>query len=98
VAHWIAHFWFWLTGARDESGTAYGLWSGFGGALPDVMIAVALAGWLRHNNCAQHRCWRLGRHPVGDSGVRTCRRHHPVLGRHGKLTAEKIASLHRGHS
>lgn len=73
----------------------YNLWSGFGGALPDVLILTALAGWLYHNNCHQHRCWRIGRHPVGDTGLRVCRRHHPVLGRHERLTAGKIAELHQ---
>lgn len=94
---WLTHWIFTVLGNRNEAGAWYGLWSGFGGALPDILILTALIGWTRHNNCNQHRCWRLGRHPVGDSGVRVCRRHHPVLGRRGKLTADKIAGLHREH-
>jgi hypothetical protein len=82
-----------ITGNRDEAGAWYGLWSGFGGALPDVLILTALAGWLYHNNCHQHRCWRVGRHPVGDTGIRVCRRHHPVLGARGKLTRDAIAEI-----
>jgi hypothetical protein len=95
VTAWVAHLFFWLTGARDEGGTAYGLMSGAGGALPDVLMPTAFAGWWAHNNCHQHRCWRIGRHPVGAAGVRTCRRHHPELGRHNRLTAEIIAEMHR---
>lgn len=91
----IAHLWWWLTGARDESGTAYGLWSGFGGAVPDVMILAAMIGWYKHQNCHQHRCWRIGRHKVGDTGIVVCRRHHPVLGQHDRLTGEAIKALHR---
>jgi hypothetical protein len=92
---WLTHLFFAFTGAKNEAGWPYGLWSGFGGALPDILILTALTGWLHHNNCHQHRCWRLGRHPVGDTGLRVCRRHHPELGRHGRLTASKIAELHK---
>lgn len=91
---WAAHWWFTITGARDEAGGWYGLWSGFGGALPDVLLLTAFLGWARHNQCHRDRCWRLGRHPVGQTGIRTCRVHHPELGGHRRLTGEKIASLH----
>jgi hypothetical protein len=93
---WLAHWIFTILGNRNEAGAWYGLWSGFGGALPDVLILTALAGWARHNNCHQHRCWRLGRHQVSDTGVKTCRRHHPLLGAHDRLTGEKIAEIHEG--
>lgn len=73
----IAH-WFWLiSGARNESGTLYGLWSGLGGALPDIMLPIALAGWYWHHTCHVSRCWRPGRHAVDGTAYRACRRHHP---------------------
>jgi hypothetical protein len=91
LTHWL----FTVMGNRDEAGAWYGWWSGLGGAIPDVMILVAFLGWARHNNCHQHRCWRLGRHKVGDTGLVVCRRHHPVLGQHERLTGETIKALHR---
>jgi hypothetical protein len=97
VPAWIAHLFFWFTGARDEGGTAYGLLSGAGGALPDVLMGTAIAGWYWHRTCHQHRCWRPGRHPVGATGIRTCRKHHPDLGKRRRLTADLIAELHRKH-
>lgn len=66
--------WFVLTGARDEAGGYYGLWSGFGGALPDVLIFSAMAGWYWQRTCHVPRCWRLGRHHV--DGSPWCSRHH----------------------
>jgi hypothetical protein len=94
VTAWIAHLFFAVTGARDESGTAYGLLSGAGGALPDVLMLTAIGGWYLHRTCHVSRCWRAGRHPVGTTGVKTCRRHHPELRHHRRLTAERIARLH----
>lgn len=64
-----------LSGSRNEPGGWYGLWSGFGGALPDVLIFSAMAGWYWHKNCHVHHCWRVGRHPAGPYVV--CRRHLP---------------------
>ena len=92
--HAVTHFIFWLLGSRDETGAWYGFWSGVGGSIPDVLILTAIIGWWVHNNCHRHRCWRVGRHPVEGTGIRTCRRH-PVLGAHPKLTAEHILHLHR---
>lgn len=70
----IAH-WFWLfTGARNEGGDIYGLWSGFGGAVPDFLILGGFVTFLRRHNCHQHRCWRLGRHTV--DGSPWCNHHH----------------------
>lgn len=92
--HWLVHVYFAVTGAADEPGKTYGFWSGFGGTL--LFSAICLFPvWWYHNNCHQHRCWRVGRHPVEGTGITTCRRHHPVLGPHRKLTAEKILHLHK---
>lgn len=96
-AHWLTQWIFMILGSRDEGGAWYGFWSGFGGAMPDILILTALLAWWKHKNCHQHRCWRIGRHPVGATGLVTCRKHHPVLGAHGKLTSGTIAALHTGN-
>lgn len=88
---WIAHAFFWLTGARDEAGAAYGLWSGFGGALPDVMIFTAAVAWYWHRTCHVKRCPRLGRHPVKGTSFVVCARHSPT----GAPTHQDILDAHR---
>jgi hypothetical protein len=72
-----------LAGSRDEAGGYYGLWSGFGGALPDVLIFTAMAGWYWHRTCHVQHCWRPGRHQV--DGSSWCGRHH--IGARQKLAA-----------
>ena len=54
VWHWILH----ITGADNVSGQWYGFWSGFGSDLP---IFGAIAIFLHHHNCAEPRCWRIGK-------------------------------------
>lgn len=90
---WLAHLFFAFTGAKNEAGWPYGLWSGFGGSVPDILILTAMVGWYWHRTCHQHRCWRIGRHPVGATGIKTCRRHHPELGNHRHLTGAAIRRL-----
>ena len=94
---WIAHAFFWLTGARDEAGAAYGLWSGFGGSVPDIMIPTAVAAWWFHHTCHDSpRCLRWGRYPAAGNLFKLCSRHHPeLLGR--KPHRDLIARLHREH-
>lgn len=89
--HWIVQ----VSGARDESGAWYGLWSGFGGSIPDFLILGGLITFFRQRNCHQPRCWRLGRRHVGD-GIIVCHRHHPD----GKPTGDHIAAAaaRRGQS
>ena len=93
--HWLTSWIFTVLGARDEGGAWYGFWSGFGGAMPDVMILVALCGWWWHHTCHVSRCWRAGRHPVEGTAYRTCRRHHPAR---GKVTPEQVLDAHRRHA
>lgn len=60
----------WLLGARtpDE------FWNGIGnGALPWLATAAL---YLRHFNCHQPGCWRLGRVRLEGRGY--CHRHHPL--------------------
>jgi hypothetical protein len=97
VSGWIAHAFFWLTGARNESGTAYGLMSGIGGSVPDVMIPVAMAGWWWRGTCHHSwRCLRWGKYPAAGGTFRLCRVHHPDLAGQ-KPHRELIARLHREH-
>jgi hypothetical protein len=92
----VRNEYFVLTGARNETGGYYGLWSGFGGALPDVLIFSAMLGWYWHRTCHVSRCWRIGRHPAAGGALHLCAHHHPDLA--GKtLTAEVIHRLHHEH-
>jgi hypothetical protein len=93
LTSWIAHYFFVITGARNESGWVYGFWSGFGGSIPDVLILTAIAGFLWHRNCHIHRCWRIGRHHVEGTPYVTCRRHHPSMP--ARVTADDVADAHR---
>jgi hypothetical protein len=95
VGHWIAHWWFTITGSRNEAGAMYGLWSGFGGALPDVMIPAALGGWWIHHTChASPRCLRWGKYEAAGGIFRLCHKHHPDLG--GRPDTASITRLHSG--
>ena len=68
--HWVTH----LLGLDNLSGGWYGFWSGIGGDAS--VLAIPLTLWRQHN-CHVARCPRLGRHPVGGTGLIVCRRHHP---------------------
>ena len=87
----IAHWFFWFTGARNESGTAYGLMSGAGGAVPDVMIPAGMIAWYWHRTCHVKRCPRLGRHPVKGTSYVVCARHRPG----GAPTHGEVLDAHR---
>lgn len=83
--HWILTF----TGSNNESGTAYGFWSGFGSDIGEVVIIGGLVSMYRKHNCEVHGCWRLGRHRTAGGHV-VCRTHHPD----DRLTAEQVAEAH----
>lgn len=68
---WLTHFFFWFTGGRNESGTAYGIWSGFGGANWPILGGGFLL--YRNHNCHNARCWRIGKHTT-PQGYKLCRR------------------------
>ena len=56
-AHWFLRY----TGADAETGTWYGFWSGFGGAIPDFLILGSILTVYRHHNCHVKGCLRLGK-------------------------------------
>ena len=73
MIHW---FWHW-TGAKTGTGHAYLEWSGFL-SIWIPLIAASLVYW-RHNTCHQHRCVRIGKHPIVGTPYTVCRRHHPEM-------------------
>jgi len=79
MGHWLLHLWYMLSGADNEAGPTYGTWSGIAGAT--ACFAWFPAGMLlyRHHNCHEPWCPRIGRHTVGGTPFRACRRHHPEL-------------------
>lgn len=65
-----------ITGLDNASGLWYLWWSGFAG---DLGIFAAIMIGLRHLNCHQHGCIRLGRHQIDGTPFRVCRKHHPDI-------------------
>jgi hypothetical protein len=72
--HWLLDSYYWFTGARDEGGRAYGLWSGFGGAVPDFLILGGLVTYYRQHTCAHKPC-RKWAHHVTPAGYKLCKTH-----------------------
>lgn len=70
VPNWIGH----ILGLDDAGGGWYLFWSGFAA---DLGMFAAIAAYLRKHNCHQHRCWRIGRHPIDGTPFVVCRKHHP---------------------
>lgn len=70
-------------------------WSGSGSCLGEfALLGGAVALYKRHT-ChvdSPKFCWRPGVHPVGTTGFRTCRKHHPTIP--DRITAEHIATAH----
>lgn len=89
---WWSHLrneFFILLGNRDEAGAWYGLWSGFGGALPDVLILTGMIAWYRKQNCEVRRCPWLARHQTA-AGHHVCRGHSP----HGAPSHQDVLDAH----
>jgi hypothetical protein len=92
-AHWFLRY----TGADAESGTWYGFWSGFGGAIPDFLILGSIITVYRHHNCHVKGCLRLGRAVDGTPYI-ACPRHHPAHdGDQRSVTEEVIKAAHKAH-
>lgn len=93
-------WWPWLLhtlGVDDVSGRAYAFWSGFGSDLGEATLLAGLVAYLRHRNCHQYRCWRLGRFPVASGQYVTCRRHHPDPAVRAGITAHHLSAVHHAH-
>jgi hypothetical protein len=88
--HWLNHALGNDYGLRYGQFSFYNMWSGIGGAAPDILLIIGLVTWYIHRTCHIHRCWRPARHQVGT--FRVCRRHHPGLD--GKVTIQHVADAH----
>lgn len=72
MIRWLAH----VMGLDDASGGWYLFWSGIGA---DLGMFVAVGAFLRHVNCHEVGCHRLGRYPIDGTPFKVCRVHHPEL-------------------
>ena len=59
-------------------------------------LVGSAAGLYKKMNCAEKRCWRIGRHPVTGTGHRTCH-HHSTVEVHDRLFAEHAAKHPEQH-
>jgi hypothetical protein len=92
-AHWFLKY----TGADLESGTWYGFWSGFGGAIPDFLILGSIITVYRHHNCHVKGCLRLGK-PVEGTPYLACPQHHPAHSGDKRSVSEEVIRLaHKAH-
>jgi hypothetical protein len=92
-AHWFLRY----TGADAESGTWYGFWSGFGGAIPDFLILGSIITVYRHHNCHVKGCLRLGK-PVEGTPYLACPAHHPAHEGDKRSVSEEVIKLaHKAH-
>ncbi len=89
IGNWLYSF-FGIGG----SGPHYGFWSGAGSDIGEVtLIGVVIVG-LRHVNCHDRGCWRIITHKVDGTPYKACRKHHPVLSKQPRITAEIMAKAH----
>lgn len=92
-ARWFLRY----TGADAETGTWYGFWSGFGGAVPDFLILGSIVTVYRHHTCHVKGCFRLGK-PVDGTPYLACPLHHPAHeGSKRSVSAEVIQLAHKVH-
>ena len=73
IVHWFLTF----TGTNDESGSWYGVWSGFGGSIPDFLLLGTIWAVYKRNKCQS--CPRLvlkgGLGKVQGTHYETCHKH-----------------------
>jgi hypothetical protein len=89
IGNWLYSF-FGIGG----TGSHYGFWSGTGSDIGELTIVGAVIVGLRHMNCHDTGCWRIGLHKVEGTPYKACRRHHPVLAKQPRITAEIMAKAH----
>jgi len=91
--HAIGNWLYWFFGIGG-SGPHYGFWSGAGSDIGEITLVGALFIALKHVNCHDKGCWRIGLHRVEGTPYKACRKHHPVLSQHPHITAEIMAKAH----
>jgi hypothetical protein len=80
---------------------SYGFWSAFGSVIPWALfsmggILTGLAVGLRHLNCHEPGCPRIGRYPDAGGAFKYCGTHHPGwVGKHP--SREHRQHMHRLH-
>ncbi len=91
----LQHFWYWIeihTGiARGGPDPYYNAFSGILSDIGEITIFTGLVVGLRHVNCHERHCFRLG-HVVPESGVRACHKHHPTNPR--KRRSGSVVKMH----
>jgi hypothetical protein len=89
IGNWLYHF-FGIGG----SGPYYGFWSGTGSDIGELTLIGAVIVALRRINCHDKGCWRITTHPIEGTPYKACRKHHPVLSKQPRITAELMAKAH----
>jgi hypothetical protein len=89
IGNWLYHF-FGIGG----SGPRYAFWSGAGSDLGELTLIGAVIVAVRRINCHDKGCWSIVTHPVDGTPFKACRKHHPVLSKHPRITAEVMAKVH----
>ena len=65
--------WYWLW--HPLFGPGYQFYSGVASDISEITLLGGLVAVLKHRNCHQKGCWRLG-HNHPEHGFPTCRRHY----------------------
>jgi hypothetical protein len=91
--HAIGNWLYWFFGIGG-GGPHYGFWSGAGSDIGELTIVGVLVVGLRHVDCHDKGCWRIGLHKVDGTPYKAYRKHHPVLSQHPRITAEVMAKAH----
>ena len=99
MIHLWQHLWLWFaihTGTYNEPGPYYGFFSGFGSDITEVLLLGGIVQIYRRHNCVTKGCYRLGRHQVGNTHLKTCPKH-TSAGDHAKLMADHKAKYPEAH-
>lgn len=86
--------WSWFLTFSGVHSTAMAiLWGGLLSCLSYVTV-VPVA--LRHLNCHEKRCWRLGKHEYDLDGTKykVCAKHHPAMDHKNPVRARDLARHH----
>jgi hypothetical protein len=76
------------------TGPRYAFWSGAGSDIGEVTLIGAVLVAVRRVNCHDKGCWRIVTHPVDGTPFKACHKHHPVLSKQPRITAEIMAKAH----